>query len=127
MFSTNLHRRLLAHFLLLCVCVAAVNTCPKRKLIATDGQVQLKTSQYAIDQDKESILSVCTEGIENNSFYRAIKTDGNGPFPDNGFSAYSLNLLHVAQGTSFYHPPTPRSRLHAHPLPLFLKNGVLIV
>lgn len=119
----TLYKRIFAQLLLLCVCVAAVNTCPNRKLVITETQA---TTVQRADSGGERAPSVCFKGISQDGVYEIFKTGGSMS-PASAAILFSLNLLNNAPGTAFYLPRGPRSSVNDNALPLFLKNGVLIV
>lgn len=121
--ACTLYKRIFAQLLLLCVCVAAVNTCPNRKLIITETQA---LTTLRADMGAESSPSICSEGISQDGFHESFKP-GDSDSPAGAAIVFSLNLLNNAPGTAFYLPPGPRSSVRGDALPLFLKNGVLIV
>src|SRR3546814_30268 len=119
----TLYKKIFTQLLLLCVCLAAASTCPNRKLIAAGTHTTIV--QHA-DSRAESSHSVCSEGTSQAGFHATFKAGGNLSSAGAAI-VFSLNLLISAPGTAFYLPPSLRSSLNADALPLFLKNGVLIV
>lgn len=104
------------------ICVAAVNTCPKRKLVIAETQV---ATAQGIDSGLEGAPSICSEGISQKGFHETFKA-GDSAAPASA-AMFRLNLLNNAPGATYYSPPGLLSSFHADLFPLFLKNRVLII
>lgn len=122
--GSTLYKRIIAQLLLLCICIAAANTCPNRKFIAVETQTI--TVQRGDSDIPGNSRSECSEGISRNGFHEAFKTGGKAS-PLVAAIVFPLSFLNNAPGTDFYSPAAPQGAITSDPLPLFLKNGVLIV
>lgn len=123
MRTGKLYTSFVAHLLLICIGVSVTITCPNRKPLATETQVSsvLTTATGTVNSQLSCLNEITTQRAEK------IWQTGANQLPATGTLILSLNLLLNVPGTTIYLPPVPDPIRDTNPLPLFLKNGVLIV